>query len=91
MGFVFLCLPESSLSRVGLGFYALLVSGVAVGAGVYNGVDLSYIHVHFLQFYTSALLISLLLSVYLFVHSRLAPDDQRAPAGNSGNWVRIKV
>ncbi|XP_026802772.3 delta(14)-sterol reductase LBR isoform X1 [Pangasianodon hypophthalmus] len=66
------------------GFYALLVSAVAVGAGVYNGVDLGYIHTHFLQFYTSALLVSILLSIYLFVRSRSASDDDRAPAGNSG-------
>lgn len=66
------------------GFYALLVSAIAVGAGVYNGLDLSYIHAHFLQFYTSALLISILLSVYLFVRSRWASEDDRAPAGSSG-------
>ncbi|KAM9443689.1 delta(14)-sterol reductase LBR isoform 1-T2 [Clarias gariepinus] len=66
------------------GFYALLVSVVAIGAGVYNGLDLGYIHTHFLQFYTSALLVSFLLSIYLFVRSRSARDDERAPAGNSG-------
>ncbi|KAI5619933.1 lamin-B receptor, partial [Silurus asotus] len=66
------------------GFYALLISGVAVGTGVYNDVDLGYIHAHFLQFYTSALLISILLSIYLFVRSRWTTDDERAPAGNSG-------
>lgn len=69
------------------GFYALIISGVAVGAGVYNEVDLGYIHTHFLQFYTSALLISVLLSVYLFVRSGRASDDERAPAGNSGKCV----
>lgn len=68
-----------------VGFYALLISGVAVGAGVYNDVDLCYIHAHFLQFYTSALLISVLLSIYLFVRSRWASDDELAPTGNSGN------
>ncbi|XP_060773341.1 delta(14)-sterol reductase LBR isoform X1 [Neoarius graeffei] len=69
------------------GFYALLISGIAVGAGVYNGVDLVYIHTHFLQFYTSALLISILLSIYLFARSRWVSDDERAPAGNSGYAV----
>ncbi|KAF7690058.1 delta(14)-sterol reductase LBR [Silurus meridionalis] len=66
------------------GFYALIISGVAVGTSVYNDVDLGYIHNHFLQFYTSALLISILLSIYLFVRSRWTTDDERAPAGNSG-------
>lgn len=70
-----------------VGFYALLISGVAVGAGIYNEVDLCYIHAHFLQFYTSALLISILLSIYLFVRSRWASDDELAPTGNSGNLV----
>uniref|UniRef100_A0A673K234 Delta(14)-sterol reductase LBR n=1 Tax=Sinocyclocheilus rhinocerous TaxID=307959 RepID=A0A673K234_9TELE len=68
----------------GLGFYALLLTAVAVGVGVYQEVDLSYIHAHFLQFYTSALLIVTLLSVYLFVRCRWASEDELAPGGNSG-------
>ncbi|XP_016149245.1 lamin-B receptor-like isoform X2 [Sinocyclocheilus grahami] len=66
------------------GFYALLLTAVAVGVAVYQEVDLSYIHAHFLQFYTSALLIVTLLSVYLFVRSRWASEDELAPGGNSG-------
>ncbi|XP_036437191.1 delta(14)-sterol reductase LBR [Colossoma macropomum] len=66
------------------GFYALIISAMAVGAAVYNEVDLSYIHAHFLQFYTSALIISVLLSTYLFIRSRWAAVDELAPAGNSG-------
>uniref|UniRef100_A0A671NG84 Delta(14)-sterol reductase n=1 Tax=Sinocyclocheilus anshuiensis TaxID=1608454 RepID=A0A671NG84_9TELE len=46
--------------------------------------DLSYIHAHFLQFYTSALLIVTLLSIYLFIRSRWASEDELAPGGNSG-------
>uniref|UniRef100_A0A8C1FZ18 Delta(14)-sterol reductase LBR n=1 Tax=Cyprinus carpio TaxID=7962 RepID=A0A8C1FZ18_CYPCA len=65
-------------------FYALLLTAVAVGVAVYQEVDLSYIHAHFLQFYTSALLIVTLLSVYLFVRSRWASEDELAPGGNSG-------
>ncbi|XP_052390991.1 delta(14)-sterol reductase LBR-like [Carassius gibelio] len=66
------------------GVYALLLTAVAVGVAVYQEVDLSYIHAHFLQFYTSALLIVTLLSVYLFVRSRWASQDELAPGGNSG-------
>ncbi|KAK2884023.1 hypothetical protein Q8A67_017660 [Cirrhinus molitorella] len=66
------------------GFYALLFTAVAVGVAVYQEVDFSYIHAHFLQFYTSALLIVTLLSVYLFVRSRWASKDELAPGGNSG-------
>lgn len=71
------------------GFYALIISAMAVGAAVYNEVDLSYIHAHFLQFYTSALLISVLLSVYLFIRSRWASSDELAPAGNSGQYLCV--
>ncbi|XP_062857297.1 delta(14)-sterol reductase LBR [Trichomycterus rosablanca] len=66
------------------GFCALLISGLAVGAAVHYGLDFTYIHAHFLQFYLSALLVSTLLSIYLFIRSRWASDDERAPAGNSG-------
>uniref|UniRef100_A0A8C2HUR4 Delta(14)-sterol reductase LBR n=1 Tax=Cyprinus carpio TaxID=7962 RepID=A0A8C2HUR4_CYPCA len=66
------------------GFYALLLTAVAVGVAMYQEVDLSYIHAHFLQFYTSALLIVTLLSIYLFIRSRWASEDEFAPGGNSG-------
>uniref|UniRef100_A0A673G6B5 Delta(14)-sterol reductase LBR n=1 Tax=Sinocyclocheilus rhinocerous TaxID=307959 RepID=A0A673G6B5_9TELE len=66
------------------GFYALLLTAVAVGVAMYQEVDLSYIHAHFLQFYTSALLIVTLLSIYLFIRSRWASEDELAPGGNSG-------
>uniref|UniRef100_A0A671NCC1 Delta(14)-sterol reductase LBR n=1 Tax=Sinocyclocheilus anshuiensis TaxID=1608454 RepID=A0A671NCC1_9TELE len=66
------------------GFYALLLTAVAVGVAMYQEGDLSYIHAHFLQFYTSALLIVTLLSIYLFIRSRWASEDELAPGGNSG-------
>ncbi|XP_056621193.1 delta(14)-sterol reductase LBR isoform X2 [Triplophysa dalaica] len=66
------------------GFYALVLTAVVVGAAVYQEVDLSYIHAHFLQFYTSALVIVTLLSIYLFVCSRWATESNLAPGGNSG-------
>uniref|UniRef100_A0A8B9GV69 Delta(14)-sterol reductase n=1 Tax=Astyanax mexicanus TaxID=7994 RepID=A0A8B9GV69_ASTMX len=69
------------------GFSALIISALAVGGAVYYEVDLSYVHAHFLQFYTSALLVSILLSIYLFIRSRCASEDERAPAGNSGHVV----
>uniref|UniRef100_W5KSB9 Delta(14)-sterol reductase LBR n=1 Tax=Astyanax mexicanus TaxID=7994 RepID=W5KSB9_ASTMX len=69
------------------GFSALIISALAVGGAVYYEVDLSYVHAHFLQFYTSALLLSILLSIYLFIRSRCASEDERAPAGNTGHVV----
>lgn len=69
------------------GFYALLLMAVAVGVALYQEVDLSYIHAHFLQFYTSALLIVTLLSIYLFIRSRWASEVELAPGGNSGYFI----
>lgn len=93
MGIIFLggepgrCILYTLLSCALLGFYALIISGIGVGTGLYNELDPGYIHAHFLQFYTSALLISILLSIFLFVRSRWASEDERSPAGNSGNCV----
>lgn len=67
--------------------YAFVLTVAALGAAVHQGVDLSYIHSHFLQLAVSSLLFSVLLSVYLYVRSRWAPQDQLAPGGNSGEWV----
>lgn len=72
------------------GFYALLLTAVAVGVALYQEVDLSYIHAHFLQFYTSALLIVTLLSIYLFIRSRWASEDELAPGGNCGKIFSVK-
>ncbi|XP_051264794.1 delta(14)-sterol reductase LBR isoform X2 [Dicentrarchus labrax] len=69
------------------GFFAIAVSAVAVVAAVHQGVDLTYIHSHFLQLATASLLISVLLSIYLYVRSRYAAPEQLALGGNSGNVV----
>ncbi|XP_037541989.1 delta(14)-sterol reductase LBR [Nematolebias whitei] len=67
------------------GFFAIVVSAVGVAAGVYLGVDLTYIHSNFLQLATASFLISMLLSIYLFVRSRSASPEQLALGGSSGN------
>ncbi|XP_017289593.1 delta(14)-sterol reductase LBR [Kryptolebias marmoratus] len=67
------------------GFFSIVVSAVVVAAAVYQGVDLTYIHSHFLQLATASFLISVLLSLYLFVRSRSAGPEQLALGGNSGN------
>ncbi|CAL8312705.1 unnamed protein product [Lota lota] len=69
------------------GFFAIVVSGVAVAAAVHQGVDLAYIHSHFLQLATASFLVSLLLSVYLYARSRHTPTPQRALGGNSGSLM----
>ncbi|KAM9551918.1 delta(14)-sterol reductase TM7SF2-like isoform 1-T5 [Salvelinus alpinus] len=67
--------------------HAFVLTVAALGAAVHQGVDLSYIHSHFLQLAVSSLLFSVLLSVYLYVRSRWAPQDQLAPGGNSGSVI----
>eukprot|EP00064_Thunnus_orientalis_P010936 superscaffoldBa00001528_g10965 len=69
------------------GFFAISVSAVAVAAAVYQGVDLTYIHSNFLQLAAATFLISVLLSIYLYVRSRYAAPDQLALGGNSGNVI----
>lgn len=69
------------------GFFALVVSAAAVAAAVYQGADLTYIHSHFLQLTTASFLISVLLSVYLYVRSGSTGPDERALGGNSGNLI----
>ncbi|XP_041716422.1 delta(14)-sterol reductase LBR [Coregonus clupeaformis] len=67
--------------------HAFVLTVAVLGAAVHQGVDLSYIHSHFLQLAVSSLLFSVLLSVYLYVRSRWAPQDQLAPGGNSGSVI----
>uniref|UniRef100_A0A8C8MD75 Delta(14)-sterol reductase LBR n=1 Tax=Oncorhynchus tshawytscha TaxID=74940 RepID=A0A8C8MD75_ONCTS len=67
--------------------HAFVLTVAALGAAVHQGVDLGYIHSHFLQLAVSSLLFSVLLSVYLYVRSRWAPQDQLAPGGNSGSVI----
>uniref|UniRef100_A0A672FID2 Delta(14)-sterol reductase LBR n=1 Tax=Salarias fasciatus TaxID=181472 RepID=A0A672FID2_SALFA len=69
------------------GFFAVAVTAAAVAAAVHQGVDLTYIHARFLQLAVATFLLSLLLSVYLYVRSRYAAADQLAIGGNSGNVV----
>ena len=69
----------------------MVASSVAVAAAPYLGVDLTYIHSHFLQLATATFLLSFLLSVYLYVRSRYVPADQLALGGNSGKEEAGKV
>lgn len=71
-----LCVPP--------GFFAIVVSAVAVAVAVHQGVDLTYIHSHFLQLSTATFIISVLLSFYLYVRSRYASPAELALGGNSG-------
>ncbi|XP_034382842.1 delta(14)-sterol reductase LBR isoform X3 [Cyclopterus lumpus] len=67
------------------GFCAVAVSSLAVAAAVHQGVDLTYIHSHFLQLTAASFLVAVLLSVYLYVRSQYAAGEQLALGGSSGN------
>ncbi|XP_061559569.1 delta(14)-sterol reductase LBR isoform X1 [Phycodurus eques] len=69
------------------GFFAIVTSAAVVAAAVYQGVDVTYIHSHFLQLAVATFFISVLLSVYLYIRSRYAPPDQQALGGSSGNVI----
>lgn len=69
------------------GFFAIMVSALAVAAAVHQGVDLTYVHSRFLQLATATFIISVLLSIYLYIRSRYAAPEQLALGGNSGNVV----
>ncbi|XP_067841341.1 delta(14)-sterol reductase LBR [Heptranchias perlo] len=68
-------------------FYAFLLCAAALGAALYNEVNLSYIYDNLLQLAISAMVFSLLLSAYLYVRSWRVPADELAPGGNSGSFV----
>lgn len=60
------------------------MSSVVVAVAVQQGVDLTYIHSHFLQLAAASFLVSVLLSVYLYVRSHYAAPEQLALGGSSG-------
>ncbi|XP_061610283.1 delta(14)-sterol reductase LBR isoform X2 [Phyllopteryx taeniolatus] len=69
------------------GFFAIVTSAAVVAAAVYQGVDVTYVHSHFLQLAVATFFLSVLLSVYLYIRSRYAPPDQQALGGSSGNVI----
>uniref|UniRef100_A0AAX7UHK1 Delta(14)-sterol reductase LBR n=1 Tax=Astatotilapia calliptera TaxID=8154 RepID=A0AAX7UHK1_ASTCA len=66
------------------GFFAIMVSAIVVAVAVHQGADLTYIHSHFLQLATATFIISVLLSIYLYVRS---PDLEFASVFSPGNVV----
>lgn len=89
--FIFLLSHLYLKLSVSPGFFAIVVSSLAVAAVVYYGVDLTYIHSNFLQLASASFLISVLLSVYLYVRSRYAAPAQLALGGNSGKGKDLQL
>lgn len=82
--------PLSPLCKTSAGFFAFVLSSVAVAAAAYQGVDFTYIHSHFLQLAVAAFIISTLLSVYLYVRSLYAAPAELALGGSSGKTSLIE-
>ncbi|NXI60039.1 LBR protein, partial [Chloroceryle aenea] len=69
------------------GFYAFIFTAAAIGTLLYFQFDLHYLYDHFMQFAVSAAAFSMVLSVYLYIRSLKAPEEELAPGGNSGYFV----
>lgn len=68
-------------------FQAFLVTAIMAGVAVVLQLPLSYVYDHFLQFAVASALLSLALSIFLYMKSLTAPESALAPGGNSGNPV----
>uniref|UniRef100_A0A8C0SLJ3 Delta(14)-sterol reductase LBR n=1 Tax=Canis lupus familiaris TaxID=9615 RepID=A0A8C0SLJ3_CANLF len=68
------------------GFYAFLLTCVAVGAALCRGVELHYVYHHFLPLALAAATFAMALSTYLAVRAAWAPPAALAPA-SSGNAI----
>ncbi|XP_029891295.2 delta(14)-sterol reductase LBR [Aquila chrysaetos chrysaetos] len=69
------------------GFYAFILTAAAIGTLLYFQFELHYLYDHFMQFAVSAAAFSMVLSIYLYIRSLKAPEDELAPGGNSGYLV----
>ncbi|XP_025859240.2 delta(14)-sterol reductase LBR [Vulpes vulpes] len=68
------------------GFYAFLLTCVALGAALCWGVELHYVYHHFLPLALAAATFAMALSIYLAVRAAWAPPAALAPA-SSGNAI----
>ncbi|NXW08587.1 LBR protein, partial [Fregetta grallaria] len=66
------------------GFYAFILTAAAIGTLLYFQFELHYLYDHFMQFAVSAAAFSMGLSIYLYIRSLKAPEEELAPGGNSG-------
>ncbi|KQK75443.1 Lamin-B receptor [Amazona aestiva] len=66
------------------GFYAFVLTAAVIGTLLYFQFELHYLYDHFLQFAVSAAAFSMVLSIYLYIRSLKAPEEELAPGGNSG-------
>ncbi|NWR69392.1 LBR protein, partial [Centropus unirufus] len=69
------------------GIYAFILTAAAIGTLLYFQFELHYLYDHFMQFAVSAAAFSMALSIYLYIRSLKAPEEELAPGGNSGYFI----
>ncbi|NXX93303.1 LBR protein, partial [Centropus bengalensis] len=69
------------------GIYAFILTAAAIGTLLYFQFELQYLYDHFMQFAVSAAAFSMALSIYLYIRSLKAPEEELAPGGNSGYFI----
>ncbi|XP_075719500.1 delta(14)-sterol reductase LBR [Rhinoderma darwinii] len=69
------------------GLSALLLMGVLVAVLLYHRISLIYVYDHLHLFAASATILSLILSVYVYVRSRRASQEELSVAGKSGSFI----
>ncbi|NXP44597.1 LBR protein, partial [Heliornis fulica] len=69
------------------GFYAFVLTAAVIGTLLYFQFELHYLYDHFMQFAVSAAVFSLGLSIYLYIRSLRAHEEDLAPGGNSGYLI----
>ncbi|KAL8185507.1 UNVERIFIED_CONTAM: hypothetical protein K2H54_054269 [Gekko kuhli] len=69
------------------GFYAFMLTTVALGICLYFEMELYYLYNHFLLFAISATVFSVILSSYLYVRSLKSSEEELSLGGNSGNII----
>ena len=67
------------------GFFAYVISFIVLFTALFYEVPVTVVYDKFIPLMTSAILFSFVMSVFLYIKARLAPDGQKAPLGNTGD------
>lgn len=69
------------------GLFALFSIAVLLAVVLYCKISLIYVYDHLHQFAASATLLSVILSIYVFIRSRRASQEELSVAGKFGNFI----
>ncbi|XP_077138306.1 delta(14)-sterol reductase LBR isoform X2 [Ranitomeya variabilis] len=69
------------------GLFSLFLIGLLVAELIYQRISLLYVYDHLHQFVSSATVLSVILSVFVFVRSRRAAQEELSVAGKSRNFI----